>query len=323
MFKYSYFHRSTSRPTTSKQKALSDMEKIVQRKKETEVDASPAKSSKSIGVVLKKNIVTKASTTKDIKNTNDSPKPTSKKNISLISSEYEENNVDESLTKSSKSVGTLLKNDFLPKASTSEDINITNDSPKPAFKTNISLISSEFVENYTDESLAKPSKSKGVVLKNDFLPKASTSEDINITKDSRIPASKPNISLISCEYGENDVDESLAKTSKSMGVVLKNNFLPKASMFKDINITKDSQIPASKANIPLIPCEYGENVVDESLAKTSKSMGVVLKNDFPPKASTSKDVNIAKDSLKSALKPNISLISYDYGSSSSNDEEDA
>ena len=243
------------------------MEKIVQRKKETEVDASPAKSSKSIGVVLKKNIVTKASTTKDIKNTNDSPKPTSKKNISLISSEYEENNVDESLTKSSKSVGTLLKNDFLPKASTSEDINITNDSPKPAFKTNISLISSEFVENYTDESLAKPSKSKGVVLKNDFLPKASTSEDINITKDSQIPVLKPNISLI--------------------------------------------------------PREYGENDVDKSLAKTSKSMGVVLKNDFPPKASTSKDVNIAKDSLKSALKPNISLISYDYGSSSSNDEEDA
>ena len=243
------------------------MEKIVQRKKETEVDASPAKSSKSIGVVLKRNIVTKASTTKDIKNTNDSPKPTSKTNTSLISSEYEENDVDESLTKSSKSVGTLLKNDFLPKASTSEDINITNDSPKPAFKTNTSLISSEYVENYTDESLAKSSNSKGVVLKNDFLPKTTTSKDITITEDSRIPASKPNISLIPREYGENDVDESLAKTSKSMGVVLKNDFLPKAS--------------------------------------------------------TSKDVNIAKDSPKSALKPNISLISYDYGSSSSNDEEDA
>ena len=147
------------------------MEKIVQRKKETEVDASPAKSSKSIGVVLKRNIVTKTSTTKDIKNTNDSLKPTSKTNISLISSEYEENDVDESLTKSSKSVGTILKNDFLPKASTSEDINITNDSPKPAFKTNTSLISSEYVENYTDESLAKYSNSKGVVLKNNFLPK--------------------------------------------------------------------------------------------------------------------------------------------------------
>merc|ERR1712050_296348 len=85
--------QSTSRPSTSKQKALSDMEKIVQRKKETEVDASLAKSSKSIRVVLKKNIVTKASTSKDVNNTNDSPKPTFKTNISLISSEYGENDV--------------------------------------------------------------------------------------------------------------------------------------------------------------------------------------------------------------------------------------
>merc|ERR1712150_39731 len=150
-----------------------------------------------------------------------------------------------------------------------------------------------------------------------------TYRNINIKNDSPKSTFKSNISLISCEYGENDVDESMEKTSKSKEVVLKNGFLPKASTSKDINIPKDSPIPALKPNISLISCEYGENEVDESLAKTSKITEVVLKNDFLPKASMSKDIDIAKDSSKSASKPNISLISCDYGSSSSNDEDDA
>ena len=112
-------------------------------------------------------------------------------------------------------------------------------------------------------------------------------------------------------------------SSKITEVVLKNDFLPKASTSKDINIAKDSPKSASKPNISLISCEYGENEVDERQSKTSKITEVVLKNDFLPKASTSKDIDIAKDSPKSASKPNISLISCDYGSSSSNDEDDA
>jgi len=55
--------QNTPRPGTSKQKALSDMEKIVQRKKENDIDSSLVpKSSKCIGVVLKKPIVSKSST---------------------------------------------------------------------------------------------------------------------------------------------------------------------------------------------------------------------------------------------------------------------
>ena len=118
-----------------------------------------------------------------------------------------ETEVDASPAKSSKSIGVVLKRNIVTKTSTTKDIKNTNDSLKPTSKTNISLISSEYVENYTDESLAKYSNSKGVVLKNNFLPKATTSKDINITKDSRIPTSKPNLSLIPREYGENDVDE--------------------------------------------------------------------------------------------------------------------
>ena len=79
---------SNSRQSTSRQKALSDMEKVVQRKKENDVDSSPAKSSKGIGVVLKKDILIKASTSKDNNIPQITPKPMTKSNLSLISCEY-------------------------------------------------------------------------------------------------------------------------------------------------------------------------------------------------------------------------------------------
>ena len=107
-------NRNTPRPGTSKQKALSDMEKIVQRKKENDIDSSLApKSSKCIGVVLKKTIVSKSSTVTSQKSNGisevskplihpteeksnfiipeeilSSPKPVEKSILSLISCDY-------------------------------------------------------------------------------------------------------------------------------------------------------------------------------------------------------------------------------------------